>query len=154
MSGQTKEPNTPSSPLSLEWQRSPLHPVVLVAEDHDDTRYLYKYVLELNGYEVIEAVSGDDAVRLAEATHPDLVIMDTNLPRVDGLTATRCIRELPLLNDVPIVFISGDARPELRARALEVGGNDYLVKPLSISELEATVERTTGNLTAPGRQQS
>jgi CheY-like chemotaxis protein len=118
---------------------------VLVAEDHEDTRALYKYVLELHGYVVVEAKKGVDAIRLAKELHPDLVLMDTNLPEVDGLAATQQMRQHPSLQDLPIIFISGHAQPEFRAAALAAGADDYLVKPTSLSELEASVEKHLAN---------
>lgn len=128
-------------PFPADGKKSALRPLVLIAEDHADTRALYKYVLELHGYEVAEAEKGEEAIRLVKELHPDLVLMDTNLPEVDGLTATQRLREEASLRDLPIIFISGHAQPEIRAAALAAGGDDYLVKPTSLSELEASVER-------------
>lgn len=128
-------------PFPTNSPRSALRPLVLIAEDHADTRSLYKYVLELHGYAVAEAEKGEEAIRLVKELHPDLVLMDTNLPEVDGLTATQRLREEVSLRDLPIIFISGHAQPEIRAAALAAGGNDYLVKPTSLGELEASVEK-------------
>ena len=132
-------------PASADGRRKALRPLVLIVEDHDDTRSLYKYVLELHGYEVAEANQGEDAIRLAKELHPDLVLMDTNLPEVDGLTATLRMRQEASLHDLPIIFISGHAQPELRAAALAAGGDDYLVKPTSLHDLEASVEKHLAN---------
>ena len=128
-------------PFPADNKRSAPRPLVLIAEDHADTRSLYKYVLELHGYQVAEAERGEEAIRLVKELHPDLVLMDTNLPEVDGLTATQRLREEASLRDLPIIFISGHAQPEIRAAALAAGGNDYLVKPTSLGELEASVEK-------------
>lgn len=128
-------------PFAAERERAGLRPLVLVVEDHEDTRALYKYVLELHGYDVIEADKGEDAILLAKEIHPDLVLMDTNLPEMDGLAAAQHIRQYASLQDLPIIFISGHAQPELRAAALAAGGDDYLVKPTSLSDLEASVDR-------------
>lgn len=133
----------PSFPAEAE--RAALRPLVLVVEDHEDTRALYKYVLELHGYDVIEAHKGEDAIRLAKELHPDLVLMDTNLPEMDGLAAAQHIRQYAFLQDLPIIFISGHAQPEIRAAALAAGGDDYLVKPTSLSDLEASVDRHLAN---------
>ncbi len=121
-----------------------VEPLVLVVEDHDDTRFLLKCVLEMWGCVVAIAEDGEDAVRMAEGMRPDLILMDASLPRLDGLAATRRIRELAALHDVPIVFLSGHAQASFRAQALETGGNDYLVKPFELAQLERTLERHLG----------
>jgi DNA-binding response OmpR family regulator len=132
-------------PIAADGERTTLRPLVLIVEDHEDTRSLYRYVLELHGYDVVETDRGEEAIRLAKDLHPDLVLMDTNLPEIDGLTATHRMREHASLRDLPIIFVSGHAQPELRAAALAAGGDDYLVKPTSLSELEASVDRFLTN---------
>jgi DNA-binding response OmpR family regulator len=134
-----------SPPIAADADRTALRTLVLVVEDHEDTRSLYRYVLELHGYDVVEADRGEDAIRLATELHPDLVLMDTNLPEIDGLTVTQRMREQAALRDLPIIFVSGHAQPELRAAALAAGGDDYLVKPTSLSDLEASVDKHLAN---------
>lgn len=119
-------------------------PLVLVVEDHDDTRFMLEYLLEIRGCRVIVAEDGEIAVRVAESQCPDLILMDTSLPRLDGLAATRQIRELAALHDVPIIFLSARAEPSFRAVALETGGNDYLAKPFQLDQLERILERHLG----------
>lgn len=114
--------------------------LVLVVDDHDDTRELLRYVFEAHGYLVIEATDGDDAVSLAEQRQPDVIVMDTNLKRVDGLEATRRIRSIPEICDLPIVFLSGHVQQKARIEAMASGANDYLVKPVSLVQLERSVE--------------
>lgn len=116
-------------------------PVVLIVEDHEDTRALLRYVMESQGRFVLEAVDGNEAVLLAEKFLPNIILMDTELPECDGLSATRKIRELAATQDVPIVFLSGHVRPEHRAAAFENGGNEYLNKPISLDELEFVVAK-------------
>jgi CheY-like chemotaxis protein len=126
---------------SLEHRRvSPSSPLVLLVEDHEDTRELLRFVAEARGCRVVEAVDGEEAVRMALISNPDVILMDTNLPRVDGLTATQRIRQLDGLTDVPIIFISGHARPEDQAKALAIGANAYFVKPIKLSDLEFALE--------------
>ena len=115
-------------------------PTILVVDDHEDTRALLRYVLESHRYEVTEAADGAEAVRLAETILPDLILMDTNLTTMNGLEAARRIRMGPIEN-VPIVFLSGHAQPQARMQALECGANAYLVKPISLEELETVIER-------------
>ena len=116
-------------------------PTILVVDDHADTRALLRYLLERQCYTVSEASDGAEAVMLAAVILPDLIIMDTSLRSMDGLEATRRIRRLANNGNVPIVFLSGNVQPQARALALASGANEYLVKPISIEELEIVVER-------------
>lgn len=113
---------------------------ILVVEDHADTRELLRYVLESCRYEVTEAADGAEAIRLADEILPDLILMDTGLSTMDGLEATRHIRGAGGNPNVPIVFLSGHAQPQARALALASGGNDYLVKPISLEELQRVID--------------
>ena len=115
-------------------------PLVLIVEDHPDTRTLLRYLIEAHAYSVAEAEDGEQGVILAERLHPDLILMDTSLPRVDGFEATRRIRDV-ISKHVPIIFISGYAQPEYRDAALATGGDDYFVKPVDVNELERAMER-------------
>ncbi len=119
-------------------------PLVLVAEDHEDTRSLLNYLLELYGCRVVEAEDGEDAVRLAVDKRPKLVLMDINLPSLDGLAATRRMRQTSALQGVPIIFLSGYAEASFRAKALAQGGDDFLVKPFAPNEIKRIVERHLG----------
>ncbi len=136
--------NDPKTAAPVEYRTSGVRQLVLVAEDHDDTRFLLKLWMEMRGCEVVEARNGEEAVRMAEAMGPDLVLMDTNLPLVDGLMATRRIRKMETFCNVPIVFLSGHAQPDFRIAALASGGNEYLVKPFDPDELDSALERHLG----------
>ncbi|HZE73225.1 MAG TPA: response regulator [Pyrinomonadaceae bacterium] len=129
--------NTFQNPLAARDRK----PLVLVIEDHEDTRSLLRYMIEANDCSVIEAEDGEQGVNMAELMVPDLILMDTSLPRLDGLEATRRIRRLAGTERVPIIFISGFTHPESRAEALATGGNDYLVKPLDLNDLDAAVKK-------------
>ena len=115
-------------------------PLVMVAEDHEDTRFLLRTILERRGLSVVEAGDGEEAVSLAERETPDLILMDGSLPRLDGIAATRRMRGLPSLSAVPIVFLSGHAGPQQRLAAREAGCDDYLVKPLDLKRLYHVLE--------------
>jgi len=112
----------------------PIKPLVLVAEDHEDTRELLNIVLARQGLDVVEALNGADAVDVAERVHPDAILMDTLLPGLDGIAATRRMRELELLREVPIIFLSGRAEPAVIAEAW-AACDDYLVKPIDLDQL-------------------
>lgn len=115
---------------------------VLVVEDHEDTRFMLRTMLEIRGgIKVVEAEDGEMAIALAESMSPDLILIDANLPLLDGLTATRRIRELVPVRDVPIVFISGHVLPDFESKALAAGCTNYLVKPFTLSDLNLLLER-------------
>lgn len=110
--------------------------LVLVVEDHEDTRCLLTLLLKIRGFEVVEACDGEEAIQVAERVRPDLILMDTSLPRLDGFATTRRLRESQTLRSLPIVFLSGHVSPEARSSAFAAGCDDFLVKPLDIERLD------------------
>jgi CheY-like chemotaxis protein len=123
------------------------NPLVLITEDDEDTRLLFRITLGRRGYAVIEAADGENAVLLAESACPDVVLMDGSLPRLDGLGATRRIRQLGQKGMMPIIFISGHAEPAFRAVAREAGCDEYLVKPVCFDQLDRVIEKYLGHNT-------
>ncbi|HVF27001.1 MAG TPA: response regulator [Pyrinomonadaceae bacterium] len=117
-----------------------------MAEDHEDTRFMLGMLLKMRGYEVVEAEDGEEAIRVAESERPSLILMDATLPRLDGLAATRRIRQLASLEGVPIIFLSGHAEPAFRAVALEAGCDKYLEKPIDFDQLDDILERHLGTV--------
>jgi DNA-binding response OmpR family regulator len=115
-------------------------PLVLVVEDQEDTRFLLRTILEIQGFRVAEAADGDAGVRTAEELRPDLVLMDGSLPLMDGLAATRRIREREDGHRVPLIFLSGHAAPASQTAAFTVGCDDYIVKPFEIKKLVRILE--------------
>lgn len=115
---------------------SSVTPLVLVIEDHEDTRLLLRTILEMRGIRVVEALNGAAGVKTAEEVHPDLILMDMTLPVLDGLAAVRLIREHKTLRQVPVVITSGDAYPQSRDTAFAAGCSDYLVKPIDFEQLD------------------
>ncbi|HXD30101.1 MAG TPA: response regulator [Pyrinomonadaceae bacterium] len=120
-------------------------PLILLVEDHDDTRMMYRFVLEAGSYRVAEARNGEEAFKLVETLRPSLIVMDSNLPGMNGLMVTRYLREHEDGNPIPILFLSGDAHPQLRIAALDAGGDDYLVKPVDIEQFQAAIKRLLAN---------
>jgi CheY-like chemotaxis protein len=115
---------------------------VLVVENHEDTRFMLRTMLELRGgISVVEAVNGEMAIALAKNVQVDLILMDTDLPLLDGYTATRRIRELTSKQELPIIILSGHAQPAAEVKAFAAGCTDYLVKPFGLSELGRMLER-------------
>jgi two-component system cell cycle response regulator DivK len=106
---------------------------ILVVEDNPKNMKLVRDVLEFSGYEVIEATSGEDGVKLAERERPQLILMDLQLPDIDGAEALRQIRVGGREGqDVPIVAVTAFAMDEDRTRALAAGFDGYLEKPINV----------------------
>ncbi|WP_119461478.1 response regulator [Rhodospirillaceae bacterium SYSU D60014] len=113
---------------------------ILVIEDQDDNRRIVRDLLANAGYEVIEAASGDSGVAMAESEHPDLILMDIQLPGIDGYEATRRIKKNPVLQRIPIIAVTSYALSGDDAKALEAGCDAYLSKPVSPRRLLAKVQ--------------
>lgn len=106
-----------------------LRPSVLVVEDDPDTRHMYAFCLNVLGFDVSEARDGLEGVRRAEAVHPDVVLMDVAMPRMDGLEATRRLKDNPETAAVPVVIVSAFTTEQDRRRAIEAGAAEFLAKP-------------------------
>ena len=119
----------------------PLNPrrTVLVVDDFDDTRLLLRTWFERRGFRVVEAENGIEAINRAEAETPDLIIMDVQMPQLDGLSATRHIRSVKELGSVPIVAVSAYGAEQFRDLALAAGCNEYVSTPFEPSTLEGIV---------------
>jgi CheY-like chemotaxis protein len=114
---------------------------VLVVEDFEDNRFMMRRLLEMSGYQVLEATNGAEAVELAGREHPDLILMDLSLPVLDGLAATRRIRNQGGLSKVPIIAVSAHDTADFHAEALAAGCNDYVTKPIDFDQLESLLSR-------------
>ena len=112
---------------------------MLLVEDTEDNRQMMRQLLELSGFEVVEAVNGREAVEMASRIQPEIILMDLSLPYIDGLAATRQIRKLPNLEGVPIVAVSAHDTADFHNDALEAGCDAYITKPIDYPELEEIV---------------
>jgi CheY-like chemotaxis protein len=119
-------------------------PTVLVVEDFEDNRFMMRRLLEMSGYRVVEAVNGEQAVEAAVEERPDLILMDLSLPKLDGLAATRRIRQHEGLARTPIVAVSAHDTTDFHADALAAGCNEYVTKPIDFDQLEALLEKLLG----------
>jgi CheY-like chemotaxis protein len=118
---------------------------ILVVEDDDDIRLLLKTVLESEGYNVVEASTGRDAVSMASEVRPRLILMDISLPLLDGLSATRQIKTNDEMKDVTVVAVS--AYDSAWRRAISAGCSELMAKPINVGELKAVVRRLLGGKT-------
>ena len=122
-------------------ERDGVGPTVLVVEDFEDNRFMMRRLLEMSGYRVVEAVNGEQAVEAAERENPDVILMDLSLPKLDGLAATRRIRERDGMGRVPIVAVSAHDTSDFHADALAAGCNEYMTKPIDFDQLEGLLKR-------------
>jgi CheY-like chemotaxis protein len=114
---------------------------IMIVEDYDDTRILLRRVLERLGYSVLEASNGQEAVDIADREHPDLILMDLDLPILDGIAATQRIRKQPEMEKVPIVAVTAYPMSYTHVKAFAKGCNEYMAKPIDTTELERLVTR-------------
>ena len=114
---------------------------VLLVEDFDDSRFMMRQLLEMDGYRVVEAKTGREAVEYAERECPDLILMDLSLPEVDGLTATKLIRKLERLCDTPIIALTAHDAAQFQREAIEAGCNEYVTKPVDFDSLGEVIGR-------------
>ena len=113
--------------------------LILVVEDQEDNRRIMRDLLTSVGYEVIEAVTGEEGVATAESQRPDLILMDIQLPGLDGYEATRQIKANPDLEHIPIIVVTSYALSGDDVKAFEAGCNAYVSKPFSPRELLAKI---------------
>ena len=112
---------------------------VLLFEDTEDNRFRMRRLLELTGYRVVEAMNGEEAVKLAKSELPQIILMDLSLPVIDGLAATRLIRKLPKLESIPIIAVSAHDTSDFQSEAIQAGCNSYVTKPIDFNELEELI---------------
>ena len=112
---------------------------ILIVEDQEDNRAILRDVLSRAGYDLIEAFNGEDAVRLAQNEQPDLILMDIQLPGIDGFEATRRIKAIIDLKSIPIIAVTSYALSGDEAQARAAGCDAFVAKPFSPRELLARV---------------
>jgi CheY-like chemotaxis protein len=114
--------------------------IVLIVEDQSDSRNFMKVLIESYGCEVIEATDGEEAVQLAHYGKPNLILMDISMPEMDGLTATKIIRETLDKNKMPIIAVTAHGKA-LNKLLLEAGCNGIVDKPVDFNALQPVIER-------------
>jgi two-component system cell cycle response regulator DivK len=114
--------------------------LVLIVEDHEKNRKLLRKVLEKKGYRTVEVETGEAAVEAARQHSPDIVLMDYQLPGIDGIETFRRIRADPAIRRMPIVAVTASAMPEDTARMREAGFDGFETKPINVQGLLSTVE--------------
>ena len=120
-------------------EKTPANLKILLVEDDEDTRYLMQLEMERRGYRVIEAEDGEKAVMLAQQEYPDIILMDLSLPRMDGLEATKQIREFDGMRAVPIVAVTAHQESDFREGAKDSGFDAYVTKPIDFDWLSELI---------------
>jgi two-component system, cell cycle response regulator DivK len=115
--------------------------LILVVEDNDKNRKLVRDVLTFKGYEIIEAETGEEGVRLAQEHHPSLVLMDIRLPGIDGIEALRQLRAEEATREIPIMAMTASVMTADRQKITDAGFDAFQSKPLKVSDFVAAVER-------------
>ena len=118
---------------------------ILLAEDHPKTRQVMREELDLLGYEVMVAQNGLEAVDAATSQLPDLIIMDIRMPNMDGLQATKQIRQNPTTQAIPILAATAKAVTGDKEECLAIGCTDYIAKPFTHKELDAAIKKLLGS---------
>jgi two-component system cell cycle response regulator DivK len=123
-------------------------PKILMIEDNEQNRDALSRRLQRHGYDVIAAIDGRQGITMAQAELPDLILMDLNLPDVDGWEATRILKEAPETQAIPIMAMTAHAIAGDQERALQAGCDDYHAKPVEfqrlLTQIEALLTKTTG----------
>ncbi len=114
---------------------------VLYIEDNVDNLVLVRRILRAAGYNLLEATSAQEGIALAEQHIPDLILMDVNMPEMDGLTATKRLRQNPALNDVPIVALTANIMRDVLAEVIDAGCDGFITKPIQVDDFPAQVLR-------------
>lgn len=126
---------------------------VLIAEDNATNRELLRELLEARGHTVFEACNGQEALDAIQEAQPDILLLDINMPVMDGLTAVRKIRENPRLATLPILAVTANAMMGEREKILNSGFDGYLSKPINGRALAEEIGRLLGNPHAQNAQQ-
>jgi two-component system cell cycle response regulator DivK len=114
---------------------------ILYVEDNRDNRLLVRRVLMAEGYTVLEAADAKIAFERIEETVPDLILMDINMPEVDGYTLTAAFRKLPLLDEIPIIALTANVMKGDMERSIQAGCDGYIQKPIDIDTLVVQVQK-------------
>jgi DNA-binding response OmpR family regulator len=121
-----------------------LQPVVLAADDDEDILELIAFRLERSGYTVLRARDGEEALRVARETRPDLAVLDVMMPKLDGFELTRRLRADEATSKMPIILLTARAQDADVQTGFEAGADDYIRKPFSPQELRARVQAILG----------
>lgn len=115
--------------------------LVLIVEDNEKNLKLVRDILQARGYETVEARSAEDGLRIASERRPHLVLMDIQLPGINGIEALRQLRSNPATHEIPVIAISASVMQPARRQIMEAGFDGFVEKPISLREFRAAVEK-------------
>ena len=115
-------------------------PVVIVADDEEDIRVLVSFRLDRDGWDVVTAADGREALDLILERRPDIAVLDVRMPKLTGIEVLEQVRADDTVGDTPVILLSAGVQEDSIARGLEAGANEYMKKPFSPDELAARVE--------------
>ena len=115
--------------------------VILIVEDNEKNMKLVRDVLQFKGYQTLEAMTGNEGVRLAKEHKPDVVLMDIQLPDIDGITALGQIRAHPDTQRIPVIAVSASVMPDDQQRIVASGFDAYVTKPINVKDFLGVVEK-------------
>jgi two-component system cell cycle response regulator DivK len=117
---------------------------ILLVEDNDDNMNVYRTILEYDGFDVLEARDGEAGIHEARSGHPDLILMDISIPKIDGYEATRILKADPVTRRIPIIALTAHALDEDRRRARVSGCDGFLAKPIAPRRVVSEIRRYLG----------
>jgi len=120
---------------------------ILIAEDERDIRELVSFSLQFGGFTVVQAANGAEAVEFAQREMPDLILMDVRMPKMTGYEACRQMKTIDLILDIPVVFLSAKGQESEIQTGLEVGAEEYILKPFAPDELVKQVQSVLDRVT-------
>ena len=116
-------------------------PIILVAEDERDIRDLIVFTLQIKGFKVIDVPNGEEAFKKASEIRPDLILMDVRMPKMTGYEACQALKEQESTKDIPVIFLSAKGQEAEISTGLEMGAEDYFLKPFAPDELSQRVNK-------------
>ncbi len=121
-------------------------PLILIVEDNEKNLKLIRDYLQFKGYETIEAVTGEAGIELAREQQPSMILMDVQLPGIDGMQAMKLLKSDPVTQQIPIIALTSFAMRGDQEQFMKEGFDDYLSKPINIKEIPEVINRYLGDL--------
>jgi len=108
---------------------------ILIAEDEPATRFIFATILKDRGYDVVTCENGRECIGIMKNEKPDTIILDIQMPDMDGFEVLKVLKSNPETNDIPVIIVSGNAEPQNIKRAFDLGATEFIAKPANIEEL-------------------